>query len=201
MLEDVYNLLSSRRSVRKYASGKVEREQLERIIKAGTWAPSAHNAQPWRFVVLESEEAKHRLAVAMTEEYRRDLKQNGVPPSEVDAIIAASVERFSKAPVLLLVCLTMEGMDHYPDDRRSQAEHVMAVQSVAAAIQNILLAAHAEELGACWCCAPLFCQEAVRRALKLPSTLEPQALITIGPPAENPPPPPRYPLRRILRYG
>ena len=92
-------------------------------------------------------------------------------------------------------------MDRYPDEKRSQAEHIMAVQSVAAAIQNILLAVHAEGLGACWCCAPLFCQEAVRRVLKLPPTLEPQALITIGPPAESPPPPSRHPLKRIMRYG
>src|ERR1700704_3659263 len=60
-------------------------------------------------------------------------------------------------------------MAPYPDPRRAQAEYLMAVQSVAMAVQNLLLAAHAEGLGACWMCAPLFCGEAVRAALALPA--------------------------------
>ena len=61
----------------------------------------------------------------------------------------------------------------------------MAVQSVALACQNLLLAAHAHGLGACWMCAPLFVPELVRDTLDLPQTWEPQALITLGYPAEE----------------
>jgi nitroreductase len=74
----------------------------------------------------------------------------------------------------------------------------MAVQSVAVAIQNILLAAHIEGLGACWFCAPLFCPETVKKVLKIPSDLEPQALITMGYPVNRPSPPPRKPLDEIM---
>jgi len=74
----------------------------------------------------------------------------------------------------------------------------MATQSLAAAIQNILLAAHAKGLGACWFCAPLFCQETVRRVLGMPDEVEPQALIVIGYPAEQPEPPPRKSLKEIV---
>ena len=74
----------------------------------------------------------------------------------------------------------MADMDQYPDDRRQQAERVMAVQSVALAAQNLLLAAHAEGLGACWMCAPLFCPDVVRDALALPEDWEAQALIHAG---------------------
>jgi len=76
-------------------------------------------------------------------------------------------------------------MDYYPDERRQQAERVMAGQSVALAAQNVLLAAFAEGLGACWMCAPLFCPDAVRAVLSLPDDWEAQALLTMGYPAEE----------------
>jgi len=61
----------------------------------------------------------------------------------------------------------------------------MAVQSVALAAQNLLLMAHAEGLGACWVCAPLFCPDVVRDVLSLPADWEAQGLITMGYPAEQ----------------
>jgi nitroreductase len=60
----------------------------------------------------------------------------------------------------------------------------MGAQSVAIAVQNLFLAAHVEGLGACWMCAPLFCPDVVTTVLDLPPDWEPQALITMGYPAE-----------------
>ena len=85
-------------------------------------------------------------------------------------------------------------MDHYLDHKRAQAEHLMAVQSVAMAVQNLLLAAHAEGLGACWMCAPLFCPDVVAQALALPTEWQAQALVTLGYPASAGKPPVRRPL-------
>jgi coenzyme F420-0:L-glutamate ligase/coenzyme F420-1:gamma-L-glutamate ligase len=82
-----------------------------------------------------------------------------------------------------VACFTLDDMDRYPDARRAAAERLMAVQSTAMAVQNLLLLAHAEGLGACWMCAPLFCPDTVRAALDLPADWEPQALITLGTPA------------------
>jgi nitroreductase len=76
----------------------------------------------------------------------------------------------------------------------------MAVQSVAMALQNLLLAAHAEGLGACWMCAPLFCPDAVQTALDLPDDWEPQALISLGYPAGPGKQRPRKPLADVARY-
>ncbi|MFX1474917.1 MAG: nitroreductase family protein [Promethearchaeota archaeon] len=199
-MQSFYAFVSKRRSIREYRDEPVSRDCIERIIQAGTWAPSAHDAQPWRFVVLEIPAAKRKLAEAMAAAYRRDLEQDGVSSHEVEEIVAESIERFAGAPILVLVCLTMEAMEVYPDEARQQAEHVMGVQSVAAAIQNMLLAIHAEGLGACWCCAPLFCPETVRAALELPSSYEPQALITLGYSAETPTPSERRLDSESLRY-
>jgi nitroreductase len=89
-------------------------------------------------------------------------------------------------------------MDQYPDERRRVAEHVMAIQSTAMAMQNILLAAHAEGMGACVMCAPLFCGPAVVAALQLPDGWEPQSLVTLGPPANDGKERPRLPLHSIV---
>jgi nitroreductase len=61
----------------------------------------------------------------------------------------------------------------------------MAVQGTAMAVQNLLLAAHVAGLGACWMGAPLFCPDTVGETLDLPADWEPQALITLGWPAET----------------
>ena len=79
----------------------------------------------------------------------------------------------------------MEEMDVYPDPARAEAEWLMAVQSTALACQNLLLAAHHYGLGGCWMCAPLFVPDTVRGILNLPETWHPQALITLGYPAET----------------
>jgi F420 biosynthesis protein FbiB-like protein len=163
----------------------VPRETVERVLEAARWAPSAHNRQPWRFVVIQTSLVKRTLAEAMAARLRADRLADGDPPEAVEQDVARSQARLRNAPVLILLCLTMAEMDDYPDRRRKKAEFVMGVQSVALAAQNLLLAAHAEGLGACWLCAPLFCPEAVRAALELPRDWEPQGLITLGHPANG----------------
>ena len=190
--------IRDRRSVRKYLPEDISHSVTQRVLEAATWAPSAHNAQPWRFIVVENPKVKHRLAEMMGEEWDKDLREDGLPPEDRESLIEASVKQFTQSPVLIIVCLTMEDMDTYPDERRRKAEYTMAVQSVAAAVQNLLLAAHAEGLGACWFCAPLFCPDRVRAALGVPDDVEPQVLITLGLPAEKPETPPRKPLRSVL---
>jgi nitroreductase len=73
----------------------------------------------------------------------------------------------------------------------------MAVQSTAMAIENMLLAAHALGLGASIMCAPLFCPEIVRATLPLPAAWEPQALVTLGYPANDGKPYRRRPLEEL----
>ena len=82
-------------------------------------------------------------------------------------------------------------MSSQPDETRQKVERDLAVQSLGAAMQNLLLAADAKGLGACWFCAPAFCKEAVREALAIPSEVEPHALIALGYPDESPKAPPR----------
>jgi F420 biosynthesis protein FbiB-like protein len=124
----------------------------------------------------------------MAEDFERDLLRDGVAPEKIQAQIKRSKVRITSAPVVILLCLDMSEMDSYPDEKRQQAERTMAVQSVAAAGLQLLLAAHAEGLGGVWVCSPLFTQETIQKVLTLPKTWEPQAMFFLGYPEVNPEP-------------
>ena len=176
---------NGRRSVRRYLPKALSRPLIEQLLQAAISAPSAHNRQPWRFVVLTSQQQKTVLAKAMGDRLRMDRQGDRDPDAEIEADVARSFARITGAPAVIVVCLSMEDMDVYPDALRSRNEHQMAVQSTAMAGQNLLLAAHAAGLGACWLCAPMFCPSTVIRALNLPAHWEPQGMITVGYPANS----------------
>ena len=169
--------------IRSYTDQAIPRTVLEQILEAATRAPSPHNRQPWRFAVV-TDDARLRLAEAMGAQLRQDLAADGIATEVIEKDAARSHLRITSAQACVLACLTLRDMDTYPDARRNAAEHWMAGQAVAAATQNMLLCAHELGLGACWMCAPLFCPEAVRTVLSLPQDWEPQALITLGYPAD-----------------
>jgi F420 biosynthesis protein FbiB-like protein len=173
-------VLLGRRSVRKYRADPVSEEDVAAIVERARWAPSPHNSEPWRFVILRNLPAKERLALAMGDVWRRDLTRDGLAPDAVQAEIDASHRRIVEAPVIILACLVAEGLDEYPDAQRQLNEQMMAAHSLGAAVQHIMLAAYARGLGTCWMCAPLFCPETVVAALDLPADFWPQGLITVG---------------------
>ena len=177
---DLTTLICGRRSVRRFLERPVPAETVARVLEAARWAPSAHNRQPWRFLIVEEPERKTRLAAAMGERLAFDRIASGDSAGDIERDVARSRTRITLSPLLILVCMTLEDMDRYPDRRRSDAERIMAVQSTAMSVQNMLLAAAAEGLGACWMCAPLFCPDVVTGAFDLPPRWEPQALISIG---------------------
>jgi F420 biosynthesis protein FbiB-like protein len=197
--ELVFSVIRTRRSIRRYQPIPVPRAVIDAVLEAARWAPSAHNRQPWRFAVLEGAATKHALATAMGERLRADLTRDGVPREAIDADASRSYQRITRAPVVIVVGVTMRDMDQYPDVRRKQAEYLMATQSAAMAVQNLLLAAHVQGLGACWMCAPLFVPDTVREVLKLEADWEPQALITLGYPAETKTKT-RVPLEQVVKY-
>ncbi len=176
----LFELIKSRRSIRCYTKEAIPRETITRLLEAATWAPSAHNRQPWRFAVLTKLADKDRLARTMGARLRADRTADGDGPADIERDVARSYARLTGAPVLIVVCLSMVDMDRYPDAQRACNEWVMAVQSVAMAAQNLLLLAQAEGLAACWVCAPLFAPELARETLGLPEDWEPQGLITLG---------------------
>jgi coenzyme F420-0:L-glutamate ligase / coenzyme F420-1:gamma-L-glutamate ligase len=174
-----HHVLRTRRSIRRFLPGAPSAEILERLFATAAAAPSAHNRQPWRFVLIDHAD-KPVLARAMGARLAADRCRDGDAEDAIVRDVARSFARLTGAPVLILVCLTQEHADAYPDAARQQAEFLMAVQSTAMAAQNLMLAAHAEGLAACWLCAPLFCPDVVHNALGIASHWQPQGLIALG---------------------
>lgn len=196
-MTDLHKFLRTRRSIRRFKPDLVPDPVIENILLTATFAPSAHHRQPWRFVVLKDTSLRAKLAEAMAADFKRDLMLDGLSPEKIRTQIERSKERIISAPAAILLCLDMSEMDAYPDKKRKQAEFRMAVQSVANAGMQFLLAAHAEGLGSVWVCSPLFAQETIQGTLSLPETWEPQALYFLGYPVDIPQPRERKPLAEI----
>lgn len=183
---DLAGLVQGRRSVRMFEERPVPRELIEQAIAAAGWAPSPHGRQPWRFAVVTSAERKMELAAAMASTWRSQLELDGQGAEIVQIRLDKSRQRLHNAPVLIVPCLYLADLDVYPDPERQAAETTMAIQSLGAAIQNLLLTTYAAGLDAGWMCAPLFCPEIVRDTLRLDRALIPHAILTVGYAAKDP---------------
>ena len=152
--------IMTRTSIRQYTDQPVEKEKIEAMLRAGMAAPTAVNAQPWHFVVVSDKAKLGELAAANPR-----------------------AGMLKSAPLAIVVCgdmtKAMEGKGRQ-----------FWIQDCSAATENILLAAHAQGLGAVW--TALYPMEEriqpVSEALKLPDTLIPLCTVVIGYPAERPEP-------------
>jgi F420 biosynthesis protein FbiB-like protein len=174
--------LEARRSIRAFTDEPVDRATLDALVEAACIAPAPHHSRPWRFVVVDTAEAKEKLATGMGAAWRADLAGDGVPPTRVDELVDASHRKITGAPALVLGCLTWDGLDRYPDESRQRAEFGMALLSLGAAVENLMVAAPEHGLASCWVAAPIFCPEAARDALSLPAEWLPHAMVVLGHP-------------------
>jgi coenzyme F420-0:L-glutamate ligase/coenzyme F420-1:gamma-L-glutamate ligase len=179
------DFIFSRRSIRRFRPDSVPEDSIRRMLAGAHAAPSAHNTRPWRFVVLRDATLRRTLAEHMAAAYARDATADGQKPEAIQQRNTRSVERITRAPLAILACMDETCLPQN-DGRGAEGERLLLAQSVAAAVQNLLLAAVAEGLGACWLCAPAFCPQAVSETLGLPGGWTAQALILIGFPAEAP---------------
>ena len=174
--------LEARRSIRAFRPEPVERAVLDTLVEAACIAPAPHHSRPWRFVVVDGPDAMQALADGMGARWRADLAGDGVPAARIDELVDASHAKLTSAPALVLGCLTWDGLDRYPDPARQRAEWGMALLSLGAAVENLMLAAADRGLASCWVAAPIFCPEAARDALALPAEWLPHALVMVGRP-------------------
>jgi coenzyme F420-0:L-glutamate ligase/coenzyme F420-1:gamma-L-glutamate ligase len=199
----VPEFVEHRRSIRAFLPEPVDRRVLDTLVEAACLAPAPHHSRPWRFVVIDTGDAKAALAHGMGARWQADLVGDGVAPERATALVDASYAKITTAPALVLACLTWDGLDRYPDEHRQRAEWGMALLSLGAAVENLMLSAADAGLASCWVAAPIFCPEAARDALQLPEVWLPHALVLIGHPdpsyvARERPPVPIEVLRRNL---
>lgn len=154
---DLTTITRTRFSCRSFRPEPVSAERLEAILEAARWAPSAGNLQPWRFVVVQRGELRQAVASA-----------------------AYGQSFIASAPTVVVVCAVPRESARVYGARGSD---LYCLQDTAAATQNLLLAAAAADLGACWVGA--FDEDAVARALELDVGWRPVAVVPIGHPAER----------------
>lgn len=188
-----HDFLRARRSVREFLPDPIPDSTVERILTTATCGPSAHNRQPWRFVVVKEAQARHDLAQALITKMQSDLRSEGAPTKEIEQRTARSSRRIHEAPLLILLCRDVADVQVDTPEERT-----MNIQSTAAAGVQLLLGAQAENLGASWICWPLYAVEATRSALNLPNSWEPQAMFIIGTPKSIPAARDRKPLDSIV---
>ncbi len=168
---DVFEAIKGRRSVREFESTPVKEKDLEKILDAARWAPSAGHCQPLELVVVKDQAQKERLA-------RAALGQTFI----------------AEAPVAIVVCTNVARTSRRYGRR---GEELYCIQDTAAATQNIHLAACALGYATCWVGA--FDEDAVAEVIKAPAGVRPVAIVPLGRPAEKPSPPQRMPLNKIVR--
>jgi len=184
--EAVRQAIRSRRTVREYSDEVVPREAILSAVQAAVTAPAPHHTAPWRFVLIETFEARQRLLTAMRERWVADLRADGLDEEVIGRRVARG-DILWRAPLLVVPCLVTDGSHVYPDVRRSEAERTMFTLSMGAAIQNLLVTLSAEGLAAAWVGATLFCPEPVLRHLNLPGTWYPMGIVAVGYPVRPPP--------------
>lgn len=172
-LEAIYG----RRSIRKFSTRSVHREDIEKILEAGTKAPSAMNRQPWRYVVLEGAKKEEALAILERRVTRLQKLNKGI----TSALTTAKIMR--QAPVLILIY-----------DAKSKANglvrlfssvlHVYDVQSIGASIQNLCLAAYELGLGTLWIGHMIWAAKAIGKYAGINEELI--AAVSVGYPDESP---------------
>ncbi|MDR0364850.1 MAG: nitroreductase family protein [Bacteroidales bacterium] len=150
--QDFTKVIFERKSVRNYTEAAVEKEKLEKLMRAGMAAPSARNLQPWEFI-------------AVTERSILDEMADGLPYCKM----------LTKAPAAIIVCGNME-------KAATDVDKSYWVQDCAAASQNILLAAEATGLGAVWTAAFPYQErmDVVIKTLNLPEHIIPLNVIPVG---------------------
>lgn len=186
---DLYEAIKGRRSVRKFKETPIAGDLIEKIFDIAQWAPSGMNRQNWKFFVLAGER-KEELVSISSESFHYLEPQLQELFAEKPKIIEATrrfFKRLGKAPVV--VCAYFEP---------ANKEDVTSYQNVAAAIQNLLLVAHAEGLGTCWMTGPVAVETQISRYLGVDG-LTLVAVIPMGYPDESPRIPPRRPDRVIYQ--
>lgn len=171
-MTDLIELMKTRRSIRRFQSTPVSREDLQPLLEAFRWAPSAGNVQPVRLYVARNAEKRQQL------------------------MATAFGQRFiAEAPVVLVVAVELAEAKRAYGGR---GVGLYCIQDAAVATQNLLLAAEATGLAACWVGA--FNEQRIADALRLPPTERPVAIVPVGVPAERPMPPRRKHLKELVRY-
>jgi nitroreductase len=170
---DILKLIKERKTIRKYQDKPVPQEIIDKIIEAGIWAPSAHNSQPWYFLIVSSRSLKEKLVIILKRPPRHFL-------TSIKILISKTAEIIENAPNLILVYNTgvfsnrvkKLGEPYFSNARISE------IESISAAIENMHLVATSFGIGMAWLTMPLLLKREINKLLDTKNELV--AVLTLG---------------------
>lgn len=176
--------IAARRTVKVFTGAAVARATIEALVEAATWAPCHRLTQPWRFAAIDREGIARLCSF---------VQQPPVCTAVLPRKLPSICERLAACGAIIQVtCVLAESEEQRREDR----------DATAAAVQNLLLAAHEAGLGSFWSTSPLLAHPAVLRWFGSdPALYAHVGTIWLGTPAESPTPPHRRPLAEVLRWA
>lgn len=205
---ELRSVIYGRRSIRKFKKEPVSVEDIRYMVEMATKAPSANNMQPWKFIVVLNDEVKQKLKIAVEKKFDEFLMKM----KDIDSKLFVKGYKnfatfFVEAPAVILVfCekyeskldVVLKKWNVFDKGEINDLRGRPDIQSVAAAIQNLILAAYDKGYGTCWMCAPNVTAEEIREVLGLDGKWMLCAVVPIGRPDEDPKERPRKPLEEVL---
>lgn len=184
-MNDFLKVIETRRSVRKFKDKPIPKEDIFKILKAASMAPSSSNQQNWHFIVVKDEKTRNQMRLAVEEVVKVLLsKVNSKKANEEITSYSRYFTFFSQAPVVICAVekpsdsLINRLIEKYSAGEKRQSKS--GTHNVAAAIENILLASHALGIGSCWMTGPLIAKAELEKILKIKHPDELAAIIPIG---------------------
>jgi nitroreductase len=181
-IDVIMHNIFTRKCVRHYLSKDVHDSMIIRILDAGRQAPSAGNYQPWEYIIVRNPQVREHIVESCFTGTRENFPTDD-----------HGEDWMLEAPVLVVVTINQRLARGVFGER---GEKLYGIQSVAASIENILLAANAYGLGSCWVGA--FAEERVAALIGCPRYMRPCAILTIGWPADNSKKPKRHALGEFV---
>jgi nitroreductase len=184
--------IAARRSIRRFKDKPLPPDVLEKILLAGTQAPSGKNRQPWRFVVVQGEQRAEMVGVMRKGIAKERARGEDVGSSEGSAYV------MEQAAVTVFV-FNPHGIDPWLAHSIDQNfQDVVNIQSIGAAIQNLLLAAMDLGVASLWICDVFYAYDELREWLAAEGQMI--AAVALGYADESPGPRPRMPLSEVVRW-
>ncbi len=204
---EIFECIDTRKTIRKYADYIPTDDEIKRIINSARLAPSAINAQNWRFIAVLNQDVKHKMAEAISDKYDEIVKNLDEETKGRVLGYKGHSTFFENAPVVV-VCVEIDAPKFmggvleqagYSKEEISKMRPDSYLLSMGGAVENMILSANALGLSSCWMVAPVLAHDDIKTVLNLKDNEKITTLLAIGKPySENPNKPPKKDLAEVM---
>jgi len=200
---ELNQVLKNRRSIRSFETEAVKNEDIIEIINSASYAPSINNSQPWQFVLIKNKTKLEEMAVEVKKELDSIERKIGEDAEKIMKKVEWYSTFFKDAPAVIAVIQTnynteIEKAVNLTKDEINKLRNYPDIQSIGAAIQNILLAAYEKGYGTCWLSAPSIANSKLEKIINVNADKKILAFIAIGKSKTNPNMPERKSINEIF---